>query len=324
MTERGPGAAALGQRPRHRARIVVRARHHQVLGERLHVVGDVGRALRVALERQQIHEQRHRQGAHALLSERLHPLGQIGREIDRRHPLRAPAHAVERAAIRFGDVGLVVVRDEQLLHRRPQHLELSRASEIGLAQHAARHREHPALAILVGRDGIEDRREAVGRLALERERRRQQLRDLRVVEGGGHTLDDRDLIVGIFLRLHDLHDDLRIQLNRRVRDVAHDLGQSIGRHHRHNAFQVTEGGEDGRRLRRDHRRSVQGALGRHDGRRQVADVDRAAGDFEQPPLGEFVEDRRLAAGDRHHDGAPEVVAAGFRTIASCSRASSCS
>jgi hypothetical protein len=46
-------------------------------------------------------------------------------------------------------------------------------------------------------------------------RRRQQLGDSHVVERRGHPLDDGELIDGILLRLHHLHDDLRIQVDRR-------------------------------------------------------------------------------------------------------------
>ena len=52
------------------------------------------------------------------------------------------------------------------------------------------------------------------------------------------------------------------------------------------------------------------ALRRGDGGREIADVDGAAGDREQALLRALVEDRLLAADDRQHDRAPEVVAPG--------------
>ena len=48
-------------------------------------------------------------------------------------------------------------------------------------------RQDAALAVVVGRDGVEDRRQPIRGLAVERQRRRQQLRDLRVVERRGHA-----------------------------------------------------------------------------------------------------------------------------------------
>ena len=93
-----------------------------------------------------------------------------------------PAHAVERGAVVLGDERLVVVGDQQLFHRGPERLELLRAAEIGLADQVPGEREDAPLAIFVGRDGVEDGRQAIGRMAVEREGRRQQLRHLRIVE----------------------------------------------------------------------------------------------------------------------------------------------
>ena len=77
----------------------------------------------------------------------------------------------------------------------------------------------------------------------------------------------------IVRRLHHLHDHVRIELRRRGRQVAHHLRQAIGRHHRDDAGQVAEGGEDGGGLRGDHRRAVERALRRGDGGGEIADVD---------------------------------------------------
>ena len=103
---------------------------------------------------------------------------------------------------------------------------------------------------------------------------------------------------GIVLGLHDLHHHVRVEVERRARDVAHDLGQAIGRHHRDDAREMTKRGEDRRGLRRDHRRAVQRAFRRGHGRGHVGDVERAAGDRQQPRLRALVEHRLLAAGNR--------------------------
>ena len=73
---------------------------------------------------------------------------------------------------------------------------------------------------------------------------------------------------------------------------------------------MTKGREHSGRLRGDHRRAVDGALGRGDRGGEIADVDGAAGDREQAVLGLFVEHRLLGADDRQHDRAPEIVAPG--------------
>ena len=57
-------------------------------------------------------------------------------------------------------------------------------------------------------------------------------------------------------RLHQLHGDVRVELPGREGEVPHDVRQLLGRHHRDDAGQVTERGEDGGRLRGDHRRTV--------------------------------------------------------------------
>ena len=186
----GRSGGALVQRFRHHLRVVVRARHEEVFGERFHVLRDVTGAGRVLLEREEIDQERHRQRADVLLAEAVHPLRQLRRQVGDRHPLRARADAVERVAVRLRYERLVVVGDEQLLHRRPQHLKLARAPEIGFAQHVPRQREDARLAVVVGRDGVEDRREPVGRLAVERQRGRQQLRHLHIVERRGDAADD--------------------------------------------------------------------------------------------------------------------------------------
>ena len=115
---------------------------------------------------------------------------------------------------------------------------------------------------------------------------------------------------GSSAHLHQLHGDVRVELPGREGEVAHDVGQLLGRHHRDDAGQDAERREDGGGLRGDHRRAVEGALGRQHRRRQIADVDAAGGDGEQALLRALVEDRLLAAGDLHHDRAPQIVAPG--------------
>ena len=112
-------------------------------------------------------------------------LGELRRQLAGGQPFGAAADAVERGAVALRDERRVVVRDQQLFGRRPQHLELARLAEVGLAQQVARHRQDAPLAIFVRRDGVEDRGEAIGGASLERQRGREQLRDLRVVERRG-------------------------------------------------------------------------------------------------------------------------------------------
>src|SRR5439155_1073627 len=125
-------------------------------------------------------------------------------------PLRTTACAVELGPVLIRQKRLVVVRDEQRFGRGPEHLELSRSPEIGFAQEAARERQDTLLAILVRGNRVEDRGEAVRGLTIERERGRQQLRDLHIVERPGDAADDRHTGGVVVLALQHLHDDVRI------------------------------------------------------------------------------------------------------------------
>ena len=212
--------------------------------------------------------------------------------------------------VRLGHERLFVVGDEQLLRRLPHGLELAAFTEIRFAEQISRQPEHSPLSILVGRDRVENRRETVGRLAVERHRGRQEPGNLHVVECRGQPPHEADFFMRIVVGVHQLHDDVRIELAGGGREIVHDLGHPIGRHHRHDARQMVEGGEHDRRLRGDHRRTVKGVLRRHGGGRQITDIGRAAGDLEEPLLRAFVEHGSLTAGDRHDDRPPEVVSFG--------------
>ena len=304
----------------HRHRLLIRAGHQQVLGQRFQVRGDFRAAVGIELEREEIDQHRDRQDPDVRLAEALQPVGQLRRQIDGRHPLRPAAGAVELGPVLIGQKRLVVVRDEQRFGRGPEHLELSRSPEIGFAQEAARERQDTLLAILVRGNRVEDRGEAVRGLTIERERGRQQLRDLHIVERPGDAADDRHTGGVVVLALQHLHDDVRIELRGRGGQVAHDLGHAVGRHHRDDVREVAECRQDDGRLRGEHGRAVRRAHRRHHRRREIGDVAGTAGDGEQTLLGALVEDRFLAAGNRQHDRAPEVVAFGrFGDLAFVSR-----
>ena len=113
---------------------------------------------------------------------------------------------------------------------------------------------------------------------------------------------------------------MRIELDCRGGEVVHHLRHAIGRHEADDARQVAEGGEDGGRLQRDHRRPAERAFGRRDGDGEVGDVGHASGDLEQPRLLPFVEEGLLAARDRRDDRFPDVVALGrFGNVAFLAR-----
>ena len=147
---------------------------------------------RVLLDRQQIDQQRAPR-ARARCPARgvsIHSGRSGGRSTDAIRSARPPTPS---SALRYASetIRRVVVGDEQLLHRRPERLELAGLAEVGFAEHGARERHHAALAVLVGRDRVEDRRQPIGRLTVEGQRRRQQLRHLHIVERGAHGGDDR-------------------------------------------------------------------------------------------------------------------------------------
>ena len=127
-------------------------------------------------------------------------------------------------------------------------MKLSGPAKLGLAQQGAHQREHAPLAILVGRDRIEDRRQPIRRLAVERQRRREQLRHLHVVERGRQTLHDRHAAFLILFALQHLDQDVRIELCGGGRQVADGFRQLFGRHHRDDIREMAERGEDGGRL----------------------------------------------------------------------------
>lgn len=64
-------------------------------------------------------------------------------------------------------------------------MELVRVAERGLAEQRFRQREHAPLPRLVGGNGVEHAGQPIGRLPVNRERRRQQLRHLQIVEAAG-------------------------------------------------------------------------------------------------------------------------------------------
>ena len=161
-----------------------------------------------------------------------------------------------------------------------------------------------------GRDGVEDGREAIRRLAVERERRRQQLRDLHVVERRRHAGDDRHArpdrpalritcmitcgsscvaavarwLITSGMRSGDITETMLVRWRKAARTVA--------------ACEVIIGEPSSVHF------GAATAVG------EIADVARAAGDREQALLRALVEDRLLSADDRQHDRAPEVVALG--------------
>ena len=104
---------------------------------------------------------------------------------------------------------------------------------------------------------------------------------------------DPQPVVRVFRRVQQLHDDVRLELGRRGREIPHHLGNALRRRRRHDAGEVTEGRQHGRRLRGDHRRPVRRALGRADGGRQVGDVGGVLGDGEEARLGLLRRRRRL-------------------------------
>ena len=223
----------------------------------------------------------------------------------------ADADAVERRAVAVGDEGLVVVGDEQLLHRRPQRLKLTGPAEVGFAQEAAGQREHAAFAVGVGRDRAEDGRQPVRSLAIERQRRRQQLRDPAIVKRAGDAVHDFRPAASARVAPQDLNHDVRIELQGRGGQVVHQFRQTFGRHHPDDAVQMTECGEHGGGLRRDHRRAVERSPGRHHRAGQVADIGCARGNCEQPLLRLLGEGRVwAAAADGRDNRSPDVVAPG--------------
>ena len=144
----------------------------------------------------------------------IHSVSSGGRSIEPPCVRPAPPTPSSDAAITSRDTNGCVARSETSSSSIDDQrtLELPRLAEIGFAEQVPRQRQHAALAILVGRDRVEDGGEPIGCAAVERQRRREQLRDLRIVERRGDAADDarsdRRRIVG---RLHDLHHDVRIE-----------------------------------------------------------------------------------------------------------------
>jgi len=66
----------------HRHRLLIRAGHQQVLGQRFQVRGDFRAAVGIELEREEIDQHRDRQDPDVRLAEALQPVGQLRRQID--------------------------------------------------------------------------------------------------------------------------------------------------------------------------------------------------------------------------------------------------